>query len=51
MPLHSMEKGKIAKPGGPRDEVQMDHVDKTSSQVSLGLNGLFLHGSKTLTLA
>ncbi|KAI4277164.1 MAG: hypothetical protein LQ337_001983 [Flavoplaca oasis] len=32
-----MEKGKIAKPGGPRDEVQMDHVDKTSSQDQLKL--------------
>ena len=44
LPPRWMEKGKKAKLGGPSDEVQMNHVNKISSQVSLGLNGLRLHG-------
>ncbi|KAL9619908.1 MAG: hypothetical protein Q9204_008262 [Flavoplaca sp. TL-2023a] len=40
LPLRWMEKGKKAKPGGPIDEVPMDHVDMTSSKDQLKLIGL-----------
>ncbi|KAL8837136.1 MAG: hypothetical protein Q9176_005879 [Flavoplaca citrina] len=51
-----MEKGEIAKPGGHSGDVQMDHVDKTSSQDQLKLVGLegqrqFSHANKAAPAA
>ena len=46
LPLRWMEKGKKANPGGPIEELPMNHVDKTSSKANLGLNGLSLKDKK-----